>query len=271
MAEATHWIVERLRYARTLKAENLMKEPHVNVSNTSSQNYVNPVNYESTNEGTSLTQESVDTEFIEEKVDNCYTATPVTFDSKEEEDTDLHRIDVCDMIELQDFPCKIVEVDMQDFPTTIMDELELWELIEIPDTPIRPAEGQILEEFMLEEEIEIQGIDKCKKVELPDEQEIEKCISPEMPVRIACEQEECIEEETGDMSLPKLYRAEESIQKDELKLETPIINKVVISELPKEVKLEMPMEQNGSKLGQDVNMVSDVPTPFHVVPNRNIL
>ena len=31
------------------------------------------------------------------------------------------------------------------------------------------------------------------------------------------------------------------------------------------------MEQNGSKLGQDVNMDSDAPIPFHVVPNRNIL
>ena len=36
---------------------------------------MNPVDYESINEGTSLTQESVDTEFIEEKVDNYYTAT----------------------------------------------------------------------------------------------------------------------------------------------------------------------------------------------------
>ena len=35
--------------------------------------------------------------------------------------------------------------------------------------------------------------------------------------------------------------------------------------MPTEVKLEMPVEQNGSKLGQDVNMNSDVPTPFHVV------
>ena len=255
VAEVTHWIVERLRYARTPKVENLMQEPHVNVSNTSSQNYVNPVNYESTNEGTSLTQESVDTEFIEEKVDNYYTATHITFDSKEEEDTDFHRIDVCDTVELQDLPCKIVEVDMQDFPSTIMDELMLWELIEIPGTPIRLAEGQILEEFMLEDEIEFQGIDKCKIMELPDEQKLE----------------ESIKEEVSDIILPERYRAEESIQKDELKLETPILNKVEISELSKEVKLEMPMEQNGSKLEQDVNMDSDVPTPFHVVPNRNIL
>ena len=34
------------------------------------------------------------------------------------------------MVELQDLPCRIVEVDMQDFPTTIVDELELWESIE---------------------------------------------------------------------------------------------------------------------------------------------
>ena len=130
-------IAERIECAKSQKVENenLTKEPHVNVCITSSQNYVNPVNYESTNVGTSLTQESVDTEFIEEKVDNYYTTTPVNFGSKEEEDTGFHRIDVCDMVELQDFP------------TTIMDELELWESIEIPDTPIRLAEGQILEEF----------------------------------------------------------------------------------------------------------------------------
>ena len=159
---------------------------------------MNPVEYESINEGTSLTQGSVDTEFIGKKVDNYYTATPVTFDSKEEEHTDFHRIDVCDMVELQDLPCEIVEVDMQDFPTTIMDELELWELIEIPGTPIRLTEGQILEKLMLEEEIEFQGIDKCKIMELPDEKELE----------------ESIKEEVGNIILPERYRAEVSTQKD---------------------------------------------------------
>ena len=79
------------------------------------------------------------------------------------------------------------------------DELDLWEPEHIPHAFIRLAEGQILEEFMLQEEIKFQGIDKCKIVELPDKQEIERCIdretvgSPEMPVRIACEQEECME------------------------------------------------------------------------------
>ena len=102
--------------------------------------------------------------------------------------------------------------------------------------------------------MEFQGIDKCKIMELPDEQELEESIK-----------------EVSNIILPERYRAEESIQKDELILETPIINKVEISELPKEVKLGMPVEQNVSKLGQDVNMDSDVPTSFHVVPNRNIL
>ena len=71
------------------------------------------------------------------------------------------------MVELQDLPCRIVEVDMQDFPTMTIDELDLWEPEQIPDTPTRLPGGQILEESMLEE-IEFQGIDKCKIVELTD-------------------------------------------------------------------------------------------------------
>ena len=164
-------------------------------------------------------------------------------------------------------------------------------------TLIRLTEGQILEEVMLEE-IEFQGIDKCKIVELPDKQEIERCADretvglPKMPVRIAYEQVECMEEEICDRSLPKMYRAEGSVHKDEIKLEIPKINAVEISELPREVKLEMPIGQSESKLVQDVTLVSDVPTPFHAaheillpngtidlsmtewgisVPNRNIL
>ena len=51
------------------------------------------------------------------------------------------------------------------------DELDLWESEQIPHALIRLAEGQILEEFMLEEEIEFLGVGKCKIVELPDKQE----------------------------------------------------------------------------------------------------
>ena len=96
-----------------------------------------------------------------------------------------------------------------------------------------------------------------------------------MPVRIAYEQEDCIEEEICDRSLPKMYRAEESVYKDEKRLETPEINAVEISEMPTEVKLEMSIEHSESKLVQDMILVSDIPTPFHVeqeilLPNGTI-
>ena len=60
-----------------------------------------------------------------------------------------------------------------------------------------------------------------------------------------------------------MYRAEERGQKVEIKLKTPEINKVEINEIPREVKLEIPIEQSESKLVQDVYLVSDMPTPFH--------
>ena len=81
----------------------------------------------------------------------------------------------------------------------IIDELDLWELEQIPHAMVK--EGQILEGFMLEEEIEFQDIDRYEKVELLDGQYIEECInrekcamkSLEIPLRMACEQEECME------------------------------------------------------------------------------
>ena len=87
-----------------------------------------------------------------------------------------------------------------------------------------------------------------------------------------------------------MYTAKESVQKDKIMLETPEINTVEINELPREVKLEMPIEQSESKPVQDVILVNDVPTPFHAeqdislpngtiglsktegeIPNRNII
>ena len=54
-------------------------------------------------------------------------------------------------------------------------------------------------------------------------------------------------------------------------METPIINKVVeISELPREVKLEMPIEQNESKLVQDVNLVKSHVLHKLLLPNGAI-
>ena len=177
-ADVDYLIKERIKYAQSQKAENedLTKDPHINI-NTSLQSDVNPVNYGPESLGTDLTQNSDSKDSIE------------VVDDGEEPIGLIKGINVCDMVELQDLPCRIVEVGMQDFPTTIVDELELWESIEIP--PISLAEGQVLEE--------------------------------------------CIEEEIFVRSLPELCKAQESIHKDGIQLETPKVNTTEISELPREI------------------------------------
>ena len=109
------------------------------------------------------------------------------------------------MVDLQDLPYRTIEVDIQDFPTFPIDEIDLWELIQIPSMCVKLVEGQILEEFTLEEEIEIQDKDKCKI-----------CDSP----------------------LLRLYSTKKRVH--ETKLETPKINTVNINEIPREeIRLEV--------------------------------
>ena len=75
-ADVDHLIAERFEYAKSQKVENKnwMKEPHVNVSNGSSQN---------------LMQDSIETEFTERKIDSYYTEIMGNSDSKEEDGTDF--------------------------------------------------------------------------------------------------------------------------------------------------------------------------------------
>ena len=80
--------------------------------------------------------------------------------------------------------------DVQDLPTKIIDELKLSDI-------------HLIEKYILDkEEIEAQEMEKCI-VELPDKQEIDRemVVLPKIPVRMACEQEECIEEEIFIRSL----------------------------------------------------------------------
>ena len=53
---------------------------------------------------------------------------------------------------------------------------------------------------------------------------------------------------TCNMSLPELFKAEESVHTDKMELEKPEINAVEIKELPREIKLEKPLELDKSKL-----------------------
>ena len=134
-----------------------------------------------------LTQDSVDTEFIEEG------------NSDSEGEVQSLGIGECEIIDSHD-------------------ELDLWEPEHIPHASIKLMEGKVIEEFMLEEGIELQGIDKCRMVERGIDRETVE--PPEMSVRIAYEWEGCIEEEICNRFLPVIYRAEESVHKDEIKLNT---------------------------------------------------
>ena len=72
-ADVDQLIAERIEYAKIQKAEDLAKDPQVNVSSISSQNY------ESINADLDLTQESVDTEYIEESNSNSNREEEIQF------------------------------------------------------------------------------------------------------------------------------------------------------------------------------------------------
>ena len=123
----------------------------------------------------------------------------------------------------------------------------------------KPCRGTSIRRVYVRRETDFWGIDKCKIVELPDKQEIERCVSPEISVRMACEQEEFTKEEICNRSLselPELYKAQESIHKDDIQLETPRVNTMEVSELPREIKLGKPIEQSELKLLTEWKKVS---------------
>ena len=62
----------------------------------------------------------------------------------------------------------------------------------------------------------------------------------DMPVESSCEQEECVKMKTCHVSLPKLFKSEESVCTNEIVLEMPKINEVEVKELPRIIKLEKP-------------------------------
>ena len=97
--------------------------------------------------------------------------------------------------------------------------------------------------------MEAQEMEECI-VELPSKEEIDRemVVLHEMPVKTSCEQEECVEMKTCNMSLPELFKAEESVHTNKMELEKPEINAVEIKELHREMKLEKPVELDESKL-----------------------
>ena len=162
-ANVDYLIAERIECGRNQMDTNLkIKEPHVNTSNASSQNY------ESINTGLDLTQKSAVTESLEE----------------------IHFSDLNE--------CKII------------DELDLRELEQIPHAVVRLVEGQVLEEFMLEEEICDMSLPKLSRAE---ESVHNDKIKLETPKINAIEINEIPREEKLEVSIPTRNILGDSIPK----------------------------------------------------------
>ena len=125
--------------------ENSTEDPPVNVTSNES-----PQNYESKNAGLEVPPEAVDTEIIEI--------------SDSDSEAEIQNLDLCE--------CEII------------DELDFREQEQILQVMVKLTEGQVLEEFMLEEDTDFQEKDNCKNVELQDKKEIHKemVVWPDMPV-----------------------------------------------------------------------------------------
>ena len=75
----------------------------------------------------------------------------------------------------------------------IIDEIDFRELEQIPQVTVELTEGQVLEEFMLEEDIDFQERDNCKNVDLPNKQEMDRemVVWPNMSVQTSLAQHVC--------------------------------------------------------------------------------
>ena len=212
-ADVDHLIAERIECAKSQKAEKLTKDHHDNNSITNSKSNMILVNYEAINLDTSLTQD------LQENVESIQSVSIVTI---------------------------IIEGKVDDYSVTSpheenIQDIDISEIVEMPNIPTRIADDQVIEEFMLEEEIDSQGIDECKLVKLQ-----------EVPMEVANEQEleeYMLEEVVSDMTLPEIYRVDEKIHTD-VQLEIPII------------KSEGHIVQDEPKLVQDRTLICAISNPL---------
>ena len=212
----------RVKYAMNQITRNLTKDIHGNISDASSKDDVNPVN-EPESLDTGLTGNSVDFE------------TCLVQDSGENiEFTEEVINNTPSLIDVQDLPYNIVEVDVQDLPTSLINKLELPEI-------------SLIKEYIMEE-TESQGMDRCEIIELPEEHIASESVEmPDLTVKFAQEQgiEGYITEEVvNDINLPEICTTE--VNKS--KLERPRVNLVKICEIPREIKLEMPINVSQPKI-----------------------
>ena len=148
-------------------------------------------------------------------------------------------------------PTKIIEGKVDDYPIQYsvmssheenIQDIDIYDMVEIPNIPTRITDDQVIEEFLLEEEeIDSQGIDECKTEKLQD-----------IPIEVANMQEleECMQEEVvSDMTLPEIYRVDKRIHTN-VQLEIPII------------KSEGHIVQDEPTLVQDRTFICAIPNPL---------
>ena len=201
------------------KAEKLTKDHHDKISITNSQSNMNPVNYEPINLDTGLTQD------LQENVESIQSVSIVTtiIEGKVDDYSIQHSV------------TSPHEENIQD--------IEIYDMVEMPDIFTSITDDQEIEKFMLEEEeIDFQEIDEYKIVKLQG-----------VPIKVVNEQEleECMQEEiVSDMTLPEIYRVDEKMHTG-VNLETPIIK----SE-------ERCVIQSEPTLFLDIALLCDTPTPL---------
>ena len=216
---------------------------------------MNPVNYEPINLDTGLTQD------LQENVESIQSVSVVTtiIEGKVDDYSIQHSI------------ASPHEENIQD--------IDIYDMVEMPDVPTRIADDQVIEEFMLGDEKDTDLIQESQEdfdfrdgveielnegkadnyyLEYPftyeygevDFQRIDKSEITvklqEIPIKVANEQEreECMQEEVvSDITLPEIYRVDEKIQ-----LEIPIIK----SE-------EGHIVQDEPKLVQDRTLICAIP------------
>ena len=153
-----------------------------------------------------MTQESVDTEYIEES----------NSDSNSGEEVQILDLDECEII----------------------DELDLWELEQIPHAVVRLAEGQVLEEFMLEEEICNMSLPKLSRAE------------------------ESVHKEKIKLERPKINAIEINEKPGEMRLELAIPTKNILGDSVPKLHAKW-RKVLGSKLGRRVNPTRLVKRKVH--------
>ena len=121
-------IAKRIEFAKNQKAEKLAKHQLENISNTNSQSNVNPVNCEPINLDIGLTQD------LQENVESVQSVSIVTASIEEKVDD----------YPIQHSVISSHEDDIQD--------IDIYNVVEMSNIPARITDDQVIEEFMLEEE-----------------------------------------------------------------------------------------------------------------------